>query len=128
MGHANRAGVSVGSVVGKLAEMAGKLSDTLPKLTDVGRPVNIAGKVPVRLRLSDSGGKVRDSVGELRDRVGKVSDGSCTVGIEIVDSVGKLTDKLGTLMDDKLLGRLASIRRRQGGSTDHCAGCWEAEV
>jgi len=50
--------------------MPGKLSDTLPKLTDVGRPVEITGDVALRLRLSDSGGEIRDSVRELRDRVG----------------------------------------------------------
>ena len=50
---------------GKLAEMANKLSDTLPKLTDVGSPVSIASEVAVRSGLSDNGGEVIDSVREL---------------------------------------------------------------
>lgn len=76
LGQLYNAGALVGNVVGRLAEVPGKLSDTLPKLPDVGRPVEIASEVAVRLRLSNSGGEVRDSVGELRDRVGKVGDGS----------------------------------------------------
>lgn len=133
-GHVYNAGVLVGKVKlvieGKLTEVAGKLSDTLPKLTDVGSPVGISSDVTLRLRLGDSGREVRDSVGKLGDRVGKVTDGGCSVGIEIVDSVRKLTDTLGTLMDDKLFHQSALwfmvISLWEG--TYHCARCRYSQV